>query len=244
MPRPAGRRRTGRAGRAAPEPADAAPGWDCGIGHRFAAPALLQQALTHRSASRGGRGSNERLEFLGDRVLGLLVAEWLIERHPDETEGDLGKRLASLVARPALAGVAECIGLASHLIVPPAEARTGLRARSTVLADALEAVLAALYLDGGIVPARRFVRSHFAALIEAMAAPPTPAKTRLQEWLAARGLGLPRYHLAEAVGPAHAPSFTIIAEADGEAARAEGSTKRAAEEDAASRLLALLEARR
>ena len=235
-------RRTSRGAAAAPLQPDPSPAWECGIGYRFADPALLQEALTHRSASRGARGSNERLEFLGDRVLGLLVAEWLIERHADENEGDLGKRLASLVARPTLAEVAGRIDLALRLIVPQAEARAGLRARSTVLADAIEAVIAALYLDGGLDPARRFVRTHFAALIEAMAAPPTPAKTRLQEWLAARGRGLPRYRVADSTGPAHAPFFTIAVEAEGIAAEAQGRTKRAAEEEAAARLLAVLEA--
>lgn len=236
-------RRTIRGTAAAPAPPEGGPAWDCGIGHRFGDPLLLREALTHRSASRGTRGSNERLEFLGDRVLGLLVAEWLIERHADESEGDLGKRLASLVARPTLVEVAARIGLAAHLIMPQAEARAGLRARSTVVADAVEAVIAALYLDGGLGPARRFVRTHFAPLIEAMNAPPTPAKTRLQEWLAARGRGLPRYRLARSTGPAHAPHFTVAVEAEGTTAEAEGGTKRAAEEEAAARLLAILEAR-
>jgi ribonuclease-3 len=226
------------------EPAHDAPdGWERAIGHRFADPALLHQALTHRSASRGGRGSNERLEFLGDRVLGLLVAEWLIERHPNETEGDLGKRLAALVARPTLAGIAARIGLASQLIVPESESRAGVRARSTVMADAVEAVIAALYLDGGLPAARAFVRTHFAPLVEAMQVPPMPAKTRLQEWLAARGAPPPRYRLAQATGPAHAPAFTVVVEAHGAAAQAEAATKRAAEEQAAAKLLALLESR-
>lgn len=220
------------------------PAWECGIGHRFADPSLLREALTHRSASRGARGSNERLEFLGDRVLGLLVAEWLIERHPDETEGDLGKRLASLVARPTLAEIAARIGLAGHLIVPASETSAGVRARSTVMADAVEAVIAALYLDGGLELARRFVRTHFAPVVEAMGIPPTPAKTRLQEWLAARGLGVPRYAVTEASGPPHAPCFTMRVEAAGGEADAAGRTKRAAEEAAAAKLLAMLEARR
>jgi ribonuclease-3 len=226
------------------QPADhEAEAWDCGIGHRFANPALLRQALTHRSASRGSGGSNERLEFLGDRVLGLLVAEWLIERHADEPEGDLGKRLAALVARPTLATIADRIGLARHLIVPESETRAGVRALRTVVADAVEAVIAALYLDGGLPAARQFVRTHFAPLVEAMETPPMPAKTRLQEWLAARGVSPPRYRLAQATGPAHAPSFTVVVEANGTDAQAEAGTKRAAEEQAAAKLLAQLEAR-
>jgi ribonuclease-3 len=218
-----------------------APEWDCGIGHRFAEPALLRQALTHRSASRGSGGSNERLEFLGDRVLGLLIAEWLAALYPAEREGDLGKRLAVLVARPTLADIAVRIGLAAHLIMPDSESRAGVRARATVMADAVEAVIAALYLDGGLDAARRFVRAHFAAAVAGQEAPPMPAKTRLQEWLAARALPPPVYRVIDAAGPSHAPRFTVLAEAHGRHAEAAAGTKRVAEEAAAARLLALLQ---
>ena len=139
--------------------------------HAFADPALLRTALTHRSASRGARGSNERLEFLGDRVLGLVIAEWLLERFPAEREGDIGKRLGSLVAAETLAEVAEHINLAAMMIVPDSEARTGLSQRQSLLADALEAVIAALYLDGGLEAARRFVRAHWAPLLDRQLAP-------------------------------------------------------------------------
>src|SRR5277367_3623516 len=115
--------------------------------------------MTHRSAVHGrgrlrGRGSNERMEFVGDRVLGLLIAEWLAERFPHEQEGDLGRRLAVLVSQPILADVAETIGLGEALSVAPGEAKAGVRRRSTVLADALEAALGAVYLDGGLERAR------------------------------------------------------------------------------------------
>lgn len=214
-----------------------APGLD--LGHSFAEPGLLREALTHRSA--GPRASNERLEFLGDRVLGLLVAEWLIARHPQESEGDLGKRLARLVAQPMLVEIGARIGLADALIVPEAETRAGVRARASVVADAVEAVIAALYLDGGLPAARAFVRRHFAEAMTAMERPPMAAKTRLQEWLQGRGHALPHYRLAGAEGPAHAPRFTVVAEALDLAAEAQAATKRAAEEEAAARLLALLE---
>ena len=109
------------------------------LGHHFTQPKLLTEALTHRSAAGArGNGSNERLEFIGDRVLGLIVAEWLIERFPQEREGALGPRLAALVSRPALAAIAEANGLAALLAVAPGESRRGVRERSTVLADALE----------------------------------------------------------------------------------------------------------
>ena len=135
------------------------------LGHDFARPELLREALTHRSALRPrakGLGSNERLEFIGDRVLGLVMAEWLAERFPVEQEGELGRRLAWLVSQPVLAVVAEEIGLAEALSVAPGEARAGVRQRATGLADALEASLGALYLDGGLDKARAF------AVVDAM----------------------------------------------------------------------------
>jgi ribonuclease-3 len=208
--------------------------------HAFADPMLLRTALTHRSASRGARGSNERLEFLGDRVLGLVIAEWLLERFPMEREGDIGKRLGSLVAAETLAEVAERINLAAMMIVPDSEARSGLSQRQSLLADALEAVIAALYLDGGLDAARRFVRAHWAALLDRQLAPPVSAKNRLQEWLMGRGQGLPTYRQVSASGPPHAPRFVVAVDAAADSAEGSGTTKRAAEEEAAAALLARL----
>src|SRR3954469_10318936 len=152
------------------------------LGHVFQRPALLREALTHRSAAQThgkGRGSNERLEFIGDRVLGLLMAEWLAERYPREQEGELGRRLAYLVSQPVLAAVADSIGLAGELSVAPGEARAGVRKRATVIADALEATLGALYLDGGLDAARTFVRRAWDEVMNDLAAPPKDAKTAL-----------------------------------------------------------------
>ncbi len=208
--------------------------------HRFARPALLAEALTHRSAADPRRSmldSNERLEFLGDRVLALIVAEWLAERFPEEREGALGKRLGALVSAGSLARVAEAMGLGAALRVPPGEKRAGTGARPSVLADALEALLGALYLDGGLDPARALVRREFAPLLEESARPPVSAKTRLQEWTLGRALGLPEYVLLSAAGPSHAPTFTIRAVAAGEAAEGTGESKRAAEQAAAAALL-------
>src|ERR1700760_5177920 len=163
------------------------------LGYTFKRPALLQEALTHRSALHGhGRthGSNERLEFIGDRVLGLAVAEWLAERFPREQEGELGRRLAYLGSQPLLAGVAETIGLAAALSVSPGEAKAGVAKRATVLADALEAALGALYMDGGLDVARDFVRRAWNDAMIVQAEPPKDAKTALQEWAQKRGLGL------------------------------------------------------
>src|ERR1700679_1906115 len=141
------------------------PSFEAILGHTFKRPDLLEEALTHRSAAhaRGqGKGrrqaSNERLEFIGDRVLGLAMAEWLAERFPQEQEGELGPRLAHLVSQPVLAKVAETIGLAEALAVGFGEAKSGLAKRATVLADALEAALGALYLDGRVHVARALVR--------------------------------------------------------------------------------------
>ncbi len=205
---------------------------------------MLAEALTHRSmlgagaqGARRGRLSNERLEFLGDRVLGLLMAEWLAERFPTEAEGALGRRLAHLVAAPALAAIARENGVAEVLAVAEGEARAGVRARDNVLADALEALLAALYLDAGLGPAREVVRRLWEVAVTAQAAPPKDAKTALQEWAQARGLGLPGYALASRSGPSHAPSFRVRVRAGEAEAEGEGTTRRGAEQDAAARLL-------
>ena len=225
------------------------------LGHRFARPDLLREALTHRSAAavRPGRphghaphghakgtGSNERLEFIGDRVLGLLIAEWLAERFPHEQEGALGRRLAHLVSQPVLATIAEHAGLPAVLDVAPGESRAGVRRRATVLADATEATLGALYLDGGIAPARRFVRRAWEPAMTDQAEPPKDAKTALQEWAQGRGLPLPAYHLASRQGPSHAPLFAISVTVASQTGTGTAGTKRAAEQEAAHALLKML----
>ncbi|MHB1303786.1 MAG: ribonuclease III [Acidiphilium sp.] len=213
------------------------------LGHRFARKALLAQALTHRSAvGQGGLGSNERLEFIGDRVLGLLIAEWLIERFPAEREGALGPRLAHLVSRPSLAAIAEAIGVPVLLSVAPGESRRGVRNRATVLADALEALIGALYLDAGLDPARDFIRRAFTARIDAQAAePPKDAKTALQEYTLARGPILPSYEIVERIGPSHAPRFRVRVTVGLASAEGEAGTKREAEQVAARALLESLQ---
>lgn len=214
------------------------------LGHRFADPALLAQALTHRSAAdaRGGQlDSNERLEFLGDRVLGLVMAEWLIERFPTEREGNLTRRLSSLVAWETLAKVGEAMGLAAAIRIPPGEERAGLRARQTVMADAVEALLGAIYRDGGLEVARGVIRRHWAALVDADTKPPVSAKNRLQEYTLGRGQGLPQYRVVSAAGPSHAPLFVVAVLAGGREAEAAGDSKRAAELAAAEAWLAGVE---
>ncbi len=210
------------------------------LGYQFAAPERLAQALTHRSAAgAGGLASNERLEFIGDRVLGLVIAEWLIERYPDEREGRLGPRLAHLVSRSALAAIADEVGLANLLDVSPGETRRGVRHNASVLADALEALLGALYLDGGLAPAQRFIRARFASRIEAQDQfePPKDPKTALQEVALSRAPILPDYQIIAQSGPAHAPKFRVRVMLGDLAAEAEAGSKRAAEQAAAKRLL-------
>jgi ribonuclease-3 len=221
------------------------------LGHEFARPELLTEALTHPSAlampgkgrRRGRRGSAppnyERLEFLGDRVLGLVVADLLWRRFADEPEGHLTRRLTQLVRREALARVAGEIGLGRHLRLSPAEAAAGAARNPGILADVVEAVIAAIYLDGGLDAAFAFVERHWAPLIaELEAAPPRDPKTTLQEWAQGRGLGLPDYRLVETSGPDHARHFTVAVLVKGQAeASATARSKRAAETAAAAILL-------
>ena len=219
-----------------------------GIGHDFARPELLAEALTHPSAlfPHSGRRRRvkpvrrgyERLEFLGDRVLGLVVAELLWRRFEGEAEGLLTRRLTHLVRRGALARVAQSIGLAAQLKFSPAEAAAGAGGNPAILADACEAVIAAIYLDGGFDAAAAFVRRFWEPLLDEMAAPPRDPKTELQEWTQARGLGLPRYELVAKSGPDHALRFTLAASIANHApSTATASTKRLAEAAAAAALL-------
>jgi ribonuclease-3 len=210
------------------------------LGHVFQRPGLLAEALTHRSATQGkgrARASNERLEFIGDRVLGLAMAEWLAERFPREQEGELGRRLAYLVSQPVLAAVAETVGLAAALSVSPGEARAGVAKRATVLADALEAALGALYMDGGLDVARDFVRRAWNEAMVLQAEPPKDAKTALQEWAQKGGLDLPAYVIASRSGPPHAPEFTVTVTVGSSQAHGIAGSRRAAEQRAAEALL-------
>jgi len=214
------------------------------LGHRFADPKLLAEALTHPSAQtrRGSsRQSYERLEFLGDRVLGLVVAELVWRRFPDEAEGELTRRHTGLVRRESLVEVARALGLGAFVILSQGEAQAGARDNRSVLADACEAVIAALYLDGGLEAARGFVHRCWEPLLQGTLAPPRDPKTALQEWAQGRGRGLPTYETVSVAGPAHKRVFTVSARVEGvEPATASGSSKRAAETAAAAELLARL----
>jgi ribonuclease-3 len=214
------------------------------IGYRFADKALLREALTHSSATGPGgrtRRSNERLEFLGDRVLGLVIAEALFTRFPGEGEGALSQRHAGLVRRETLAEVAAELGIGDWLVLARSEEEGGGRSNPAILADALEAVIGALHLDGGLSAAAAFIGAHWEQRLAEMRGPPRDPKTILQEWAQSRGLGLPDYRVIGASGPAHAPTFEVaVALADGDSASATGGSKRAAEQAAAEQLLARL----
>jgi ribonuclease-3 len=208
------------------------------LGHRFKNSDLLAEALTHRSAADEATPSNERLEFLGDRVLGLVIAGMLIGRFPSADEGELSRRHTALVRREALAEVAESIDLQSHVIFGPSDAKAG-RENAGLLADACEAVIGALFLDGGLDVARSFIENAWAEMIVDGDAGQRDAKTRLQEWAQARGRSLPEYEVTNREGPAHAPRFVVTVRVEGEApASGEGGSKRAAEQAAAVALLA------
>lgn len=206
----------------------------CGaLGHRFADRGLLIRALSHSSAT--GISSYERLEFLGDRVLGLVVAQLLLERFPAESEGEIGRRFAALVQATTLAQVGAELGIEQAARVTPGVMN------DNILADMVEALIAALYLDGGMHVAERFIRKTWDPLVETRSRPPRDAKTALQEWSQAQGLPLPVYRDIGRSGPDHEPVFSVEVQIDThEAAQARGPNKRSAEQDAAAELLARL----
>lgn len=213
------------------------------LGHQFRHGELLEQALTHRSF---GAPHNERLEFLGDGVLGCVVAEALLARFPQLSEGELSRMRASLVRKEALAAAAAGLGLAEHLRVGQGESASGGAQRPSILADALEALFGAVFLDGGYACARAAV---LATLGGALAATDEQAtakdpKTRLQEVLQARRHGLPRYVVVATRGAAHEQVFEVECSIEGLdlQARGSGASRRAAEQQAAQALLSRLDA--
>ncbi len=216
------------------------------IEHRFANRQLLREALTHSSVSgrqRHAKFNNERLEFLGDRVLGLLIADLLFTSHAQEGEGALSRRHAALARRETLAEIAAELELGGWLVLARSEEEGGGRGNPALLADALEAVLGALYLDGGLTVAEAFVRRHWEVRLASMGAPPRDAKTALQEWAQGHGLALPAYRVMGTEGPPHAPSFEVaVTVADLAPETGVGNSKRAAEQAAAERLLTRLTA--
>jgi ribonuclease III len=214
------------------------------LGHPFSRPALLKEALTHRSAVSASvveRFGYERLEFLGDRVLGLIIANLLLQHFPSESEGQLARRFNALVQGETLATVAQSLNLGDYLILAPSEAQSGGRTNRGLLADVCEAIIAALFLDGGLPVAEKFVAQHWLPLLIAKTRPRRDAKTQLQEWAQSRGLPLPVYSTISREGPAHHPKFAVRVSVEGAGtAEGRGSSKRAAEQLAAGELMTRL----
>lgn len=206
------------------------------LGYVFENVQLLHEALTHPSMGR--KQNYERLELLGDAVLSLVITERLLALHSEEVEGDIVKRRAALVNGVTLAEVAQEMGLGEHLILSESEQSGGGRENVHNLENALEAVIGAVYEDGGLNAARAAVLPLFETRIVEMKAPPKDPKTTLQEWAQGLGKPLPEYRLVEQKGPSHAPEFMVEVRVEGlEPVTAEGSTKRQAERLAAEKLL-------
>ena len=206
------------------------------LAYRFRDPGLAQLALTHRSA---GRPNNERLEFLGDQH-----AELLYEAHPHASEGELSRLRSQLVNGQALATLGRELELGEGLKLGPGELKSGGFRRDSILADAFEALIAAVYLDGGFEACRSLLRELFAPRVAALPRSSKDAKTRLQEWLQARGLALPHYELTDTHGEDHARTFDVrctIAEPRVIEAEGRGGSRRAAEQDAAEIVLRQLQ---
>ncbi|MGH6914572.1 MAG: ribonuclease III, partial [Geminicoccales bacterium] len=223
------------------------------IGYRFRDRGLLEHALTHRSRvhedASGGVFDNESLEFLGDSILGFVIADMLFREFPQHNEGQKSKLRASIVSAPTLARLGEGLDLGTHLILGRGEEKTGGRRKQAPIADCYEALIAAIYLDGGIDPARAFVQRQFARLIDqarrtgAHAAFTEDYKSALQEWLQSHDRGLPSYRLAAEAGPAHRRRFEVEVLVGGEpVARADGRTKKEAAQAAAKLALRQLKA--
>jgi ribonuclease-3 len=212
------------------------------LGHDFARLELLTEALTH--GSKGEGSDNQRLEFLGDRVLGLVIAEALLARDPAAREGQLAPRLNALVRKETCAEVAQSVDLGAALRLGRSEMLTGGRRKTALLGDAMEAVIAAVYLDAGLEAARSLILRLWGPRLAEASRQGLDAKTALQEWAQARGMGPPVYTDLSRAGPDHAPRFRVeVRLADGRAAEAEAASKRAAQQGAAEALLAHVEGR-
>ena len=205
------------------------------LGHRPADLPLFERALTHASL---GEGNYERLEFLGDRVLGIVIADWLYALFPDESEGALSRRLNVLVSRDTCAEVARKLGVAPYLKLGKQALSDGAFESDNILGDAVESLIGALWLDGGLEAARTFVRTAWADRVDSNDKAPRHPKSALQEWAAANNRKAPAYELLGRSGPHHAPTFNVKVSIKGVGeAEAEGLNKQEAETAAAARLL-------
>jgi ribonuclease-3 len=212
------------------------------LDYKFRDPKLAARALTHLSAAAGAKGrldSYQRLEFLGDRVLGLAVAGMLYEAFPQASEGELSMRLAALVRRETCADVAKEWDVGPHIVLGPGEAEAGGRRKAAILSDIAESLIGAVFVEAGFEAARRLVVRSWTSRMNAVVAPERDAKTAMQEWAQARALSAPTYVEIERSGPDHAPRFTIeVSVAGYEPARGSAPSKRAAEQAAAQAFMA------
>lgn len=210
------------------------------LNYQFTNVDLAQQALTHRSANQS---HNERLEFLGDSLLGYIVAEFLMDSYPDASEGELSRMRSSLVKKESLAIIARDLNLGDYMNLGTGEIKSGGKHRESILADAVEAIIAAVYLDGGIDVCRPLVKHWCDTILGAESAVPRQkdAKTRLQELMQAKGLPLPDYQVTEVTGEAHQQTFHVQCTVDiATPQHGVGSSKRLAEQEAAEKILANL----
>ena len=211
------------------------------IGYHFADKTLLERALTHISAASGGARVNsyQRLEFLGDHVLGLVISDMLYRAFPRANEGELSRRLADLVRKETCADVARAIDIGPALSLGSSESSAGGRLRATILADACEALVGAVYIDGGYPAAESFIERFWKERMLKPLRPLRDPKTMLQEWAQARGLPTPTYREVSRTGPHHDPKFRVaVTLPERPAAEGTGSSKRAAEQAAAAAMLA------
>jgi len=208
------------------------------LDYRFERMELLEEALTHVSAPKAGGQSYQRLEFLGDRVLGLAIAEMLYKTFPRAPEGELSRRLAELVRRESCAEIAQSWDVGPHVKLGAGEALSGERKNQTILADVGEAIIGAVFLDGGYDAARALVERSFGDLLAAPRRPLRDPKSALQEWAQGQGLPTPTYTVVEQTGPDHAPKFRVMVKVKGkDSGFGLGASKRIAEQAAARSLL-------
>ncbi len=206
------------------------------IGYNFENQDLLHEALTHPST--GKTKNYERLEFLGDRVLGLVVSHLLYQKFPDETEGDMAKRLSCLVQGSMIAEIASKINLGDYILFSDAERKAGGAHNENILADVFEALIGALYQEAGLPICENFITAHWADVLTTMKTPPQHPKTALQEWAQSENLPLPEYKISDQHGPDHAPIFDISVNVKGHPpVTAQGKSRQEAEKEAAQQFL-------
>ncbi len=216
----------------------------CGLlGYEFKDKSLLSDALMHSSMNSGGSRDNQRLEFLGDRILGLVIAEVLLQEHPNDREGQLATKFNALVRKETCAEIARSIQLGGALIMGRSESNSGGRTKMAILGDAIEAIIAAVYLDSGFATTKQVIlklwHPYYRNISQEVV---SDAKSTLQEWTQARGLNLPKYLEIQRHGPDHAPVFVVEAQIEnGNSALGEANSKRAAQQLAAENLLVALE---